>query len=243
MSGTPRATKRSSRPRAGYCSPTGLRQPAEESSAAMPDDAAASAMRSHHSAGASGTWPATLIRSGWASTSQLPRRRQLLQGRGVGLPAGVDVAGRPLGHRHRVVEVVEAPAADPVHRAQQDVEGVAGQQVGHRVHPVLVVVDLEADDDGQPGLLGLQGALDVGVEVGGGVELPVVGHGLGQRRGHPLVVPEAAQQGVGLAEPEEVLGQRQLGHPDRLRPARSTRPAARRAAASRAPWCGQRWRW
>ena len=38
----------------------------------MPDAAAASAMRSHHSAGASGTWPATLIRSGWASTSQAP---------------------------------------------------------------------------------------------------------------------------------------------------------------------------
>ena len=35
----------------------------------MPDDTAASAMRSHHSAGASGTWPVTLIRSGWASTS------------------------------------------------------------------------------------------------------------------------------------------------------------------------------
>ena len=72
MSGTPRATKRSSSAWAGYCSPTGLRQPDEDSSAAMPDDDAASAIRSHHSAGASGTWPATLIRSGWASTSQVP---------------------------------------------------------------------------------------------------------------------------------------------------------------------------
>ena len=69
MSGTPRATKRSSSPAAGYCSPTGLRQPADDTSAAMPEDAAASAMRSHHSEGAAGTWPATLIRSGCASTS------------------------------------------------------------------------------------------------------------------------------------------------------------------------------
>ena len=50
-----RATKRSSSPRAGYCSPTGLRQPAEVTSAAMPEATAASAIRSHHSAGASGT--------------------------------------------------------------------------------------------------------------------------------------------------------------------------------------------
>ena len=55
VNGTPRAANRSRSGSAGYCSPTGLRQPAEESSAAMPDDAAASAMRSHHSAGASGT--------------------------------------------------------------------------------------------------------------------------------------------------------------------------------------------
>ena len=53
VKGTPRAANRSSSARAGYCSATGLRHPAEESSAAMPEDAAASAMRSHHSAGAS----------------------------------------------------------------------------------------------------------------------------------------------------------------------------------------------
>ena len=69
VSGTPRSTKRSRSPADGYCSPTGLRQPAEDTSAAIPEAAAASARRSHHSPGASGTCPATLIRSGWASTS------------------------------------------------------------------------------------------------------------------------------------------------------------------------------
>ena len=49
-------------------------------------------------------------------------------------------------------------------------------------------------------------------------KLPVVGHGLGQRGRHPLVVPEAAEQRLGLAEAEEVLGHRQLLHPGRLGP-------------------------
>ena len=50
------------------------------------------------------------------------------------------------------------------------------------------------------------------------MELPVLGHVLGQRGGHPLVVPEAADQRVGLAEAEEVLGHRQLGHARLLGP-------------------------
>ncbi len=72
MKGTPWAARRASRGSAGYCSPAGLRQPAEDSSAAMPLEAAASAMRSHHSFGLVGRRPVTLIRSGWARTSQVP---------------------------------------------------------------------------------------------------------------------------------------------------------------------------
>ena len=49
----------------------------------------------------------------------------------------------------------------------------------------------------------------VGVEVGAGVVVPVVGHRRPQG-GVGLVVPEAAQQPVGLAEAEEVLGERHL---------------------------------
>ena len=72
VSGTARATNRSSSPAAGYCSAIGARKPADDTSAAMPDAAAASAIRSHHSAGAAGTWPAILMRSGCARTSHAP---------------------------------------------------------------------------------------------------------------------------------------------------------------------------
>ncbi len=144
------------------------------------------------------------------------RRGQLLHGTGIGLPAGVDLTRRPLRRRGRVVEVVEAPGADPVHGPEQDVEGIAGEQTGHRVHPALVEVDLETDDDRQPCLLGLERARHVGVEVGSGVELPVARHGLGQRGRRTRVVPETAQQCVGLSEPKKVLGDRQLGDPGRL---------------------------
>ena len=69
---TPFAQNRSSSPSAGYCSWTGFIQPLLETSAERPFATAASAMRSHHSSGASGILPATLIRSGCASTSQVP---------------------------------------------------------------------------------------------------------------------------------------------------------------------------
>ena len=44
------------------------------------------------------------------------------------------------------------------------------------------------------------------------MELPVLGHRLGQGGRHPLLVPEASDQRVGLAEAEEVLRHGQLGH-------------------------------
>src|SRR5207244_13059740 len=72
VAGTPALRNLVSSAGAGYASATGLRQPAEETSAAMPDDAAASAMRSYHSSGTAGRRPLTLGRSGWASTSQTP---------------------------------------------------------------------------------------------------------------------------------------------------------------------------
>ena len=57
-------------------------------------------------------------------------------------------------------------------------------------------------------VLGRLKAIDDGLwlEIGGGMELPVARHGLGQRRGDARVVPEAAQQRIGLAKAEEVLG-------------------------------------
>ena len=105
-----------------------------------------------------------------------------------------------------------------MHRSQQHVERVAGQEGGDVVHAVLVEVDLEPDDHGQARRLGLERAGHVLVEIGRGVEAPVLGHGLGQRGRHPLVVPETAEQGFGLAEAEEMLGHRQLLHPGRLGP-------------------------
>ena len=66
-------------------------------------------------------------------------------------------------------------ASEPVHRAQQHVEGVPGQQGGHLVHPPPVEVDFQADDNGKPGILGLLGAAHVRIEVSRGVEIPVVG--------------------------------------------------------------------
>ncbi len=72
VKGTPAAAKRSKRGGAGYTSPTGFLSPADEHSAAIPDLAAASASRSKHSSGAADLKPATLMRSGCASTSQTP---------------------------------------------------------------------------------------------------------------------------------------------------------------------------
>src|SRR4051812_3673573 len=72
VAGTPALRNRESNAGAGYASSTGLNQPADDTSAAMPDDAAASAMRSYHSSGTAGRRPLTFARSGWASTSQTP---------------------------------------------------------------------------------------------------------------------------------------------------------------------------
>ena len=59
-------------------------------------------------------------------------------------------------------------------------------------------------------------------------------HRLGQGRRHRRIVPEAAEERVGLAEAEQVLGDGQFRHPRLLARVRSSRPAARAAAASRA---------
>ena len=66
------------------------------------------------------------------------------RGPGVLLPAGVHLPGRPLLHLEGNVEVVETPRAQPVHRAQEDVEGVGGEKARHLVHPPGVIVDLES---------------------------------------------------------------------------------------------------
>ena len=88
--------------------------------------------------------------------------------------------------------------------------GYPCQQVGHVVHAVLVVVDLEAQHDRQPGVLHGLHHLDVVVEVDPGVVVPVGGHA-GAELVPGQVVPEAAQPVLGLGEPEEVLGDGDLG--------------------------------
>ena len=52
---------------------------------------------------------------------------EFLQGGGVLGPDLVDVPTTPLVHVHRVVDVVELPGAEPVHRTDQHVEGVLAQ--------------------------------------------------------------------------------------------------------------------
>ena len=102
------------------------------------------------------------------------RGGQLLDGRRCRRPS----RRRPRAPTTRAIETGSSRsskrhAADPVHRAEQDVEGVAGEQAGHLVHAALGSSRPRARcTTGQPGLLGLQRALDVGVEVGRGVERP-----------------------------------------------------------------------
>ena len=128
VKGTPRAAKRASRGSA----PGTARPPA---CASRPRTArppcrrrpAASAMRSHHSVGAVGPAAGHLDEVGVGQHVAGPGGRQLLDGRGVGVPAASTDARRPLGHRDRVAQVVEAPRPDPVDRAEEHVEGVAGR--------------------------------------------------------------------------------------------------------------------
>ncbi len=141
-----------------------------------------------------------------------PRGSQLLHGPGVLVPHRVDVAHVPLRHDQGVVEDVEAPRPQPVHRPQQHVEGVAGQQPGHLIHPVLVVVDLEAQDHREALGLDRLDHLHVGVEVHPGVVVPVGGHA-GPQGLAGEVVPEPSHQVAGLGEAEQVLGQGDFGHP------------------------------
>ncbi len=143
-------------------------------------------------------------------------RRQFLQCAGVALPAVIHLAGRPFGQLDRHVVIVEAPGSQPVDGSQQHIEGIVGQEARHLVHLALVVIDLEADDHRQPGILGLLGTGDVGLKVGGGVKVPVVRHRFLQLRGDPIIPPESTQERFGLAKTEKVLGHRQLHHAGRL---------------------------
>ncbi len=106
---------------------------------------------------------------------------ELLHRSGVRVPAVIDAPRRPLRHRHRVVEVVEAPPSDPVHRAEQHVEGIAGEQLSHAVHAALVVVHLEPDHDREPRGGCFLGASHVLVEVRRRMKVPIAGHGVSQR--------------------------------------------------------------
>ena len=98
-----------------------------------------------------------------------------------------------------------------MHGAEEEVERPTGQQLGDLAHPAGVVVDLEAEPDGDRRAVGrrAQYGVGVGVEIAGGVGGPVGG----RLRPEPAVgvgVPPAAEQAVGLAEAEEVLGDADL---------------------------------
>ncbi len=97
-------------------------------------------------------------------------------------------------------------------RAEQHVEGVAGQELGHLVHPSLVVVDLEPEHHGQAFPLHGLDHVHIGVEIDAGVVVPVRGHPRAQGL-FGEVVPESTEQRFGLGEAEEVFGQRDLGQP------------------------------
>ena len=77
----------------------------------------------------------------------------------------VDVPDLPFGHHLGIVEHVEPPRAQPVDRPEQHVEGIAGQEALHLVHPPLVVVDLETEDHRIALLLDRLDHFDIGVEV------------------------------------------------------------------------------
>ena len=96
-------------------------------------------------------------------------------------------------------------------RSEQHVEGVAGEEAGDVVHPVPVVVDLEAEHHRQPSALPPD-HLDVGVEIGPGVVVPVGGHP-GAEPARRVVLPETASRSSGLGEAEEMLGHRDLDDP------------------------------
>ena len=218
VSGTPRGPPGARAGRAGYCSATGLRQPAEDTSAAMPRGPAASAIRSQHSAGAAGTCPATLTRSGWASTSHTPRRRQLLHGRACTRPTRCRPHApttRPWTPRRR-----GRRSATPRPSAPSPAARRRGSRPGARPPRPSgpVVVDLEPEHHREPGLLGRQRHLHVGVEVGPGVVVPVRRPSrppAGAAPGRPQNPPSSASA---WAKAEQVLGERDLGHAGLLRP-------------------------
>ena len=138
-----------------------------------------------------------------------PRGGELLERLGVAAPDVLDTAPVPLGQTSLVVEEVELPRAEPVDGPEQHVEGVAVEEPRHRVHLAGVVVDLEADDDGEAGVAGLAGRRHVGVEIGRRVVVEVGAHRRGERRAR-LVQPEIPHRGPPLGEAEEVLGERDL---------------------------------
>ena len=117
----------------------------QETSAAMPDASAASAMRSHHSAGASGTWPAALIgRDG-------PARRHPRAASSSRAAVYASQQASTCRSYHSAIESGshrsskrQAPTqcTDPRSTSKGSPQGG-----GHSVHPVHVVVDLQADDD------------------------------------------------------------------------------------------------
>ena len=70
---------------------------------------------------------------------------------------------------------------------------------------------------GSPASLASWAQVDIRIEVGRGVEVPVVRHRLLQLGRVAVVPPEPAKERLGLAETEEVLGDGQLLDPGRLR--------------------------
>ena len=158
---------------------------------------------------------------------------ELLDGADVVGPRRVDVARRPLRHgerRRRCRRSATPRASGPSPAARRrDSRRAAGDVV----HPPPVVVHLETEHHRQSGGLGRQHALDIGVEVGAGVLVPVVGHGRRAAAASGSSSQKPPQQPVGLAEAEEVLGERDLVDARRPGALAVRRPPARAWARCR----------
>ncbi len=135
-----------------------------------------------------------------------PGGGELLDGGDIPIPHHLDVSALPLLVDDGVAHLVEAPGPEPVHRAEQQIEGPPGKELGHVAHAPRVVVDLESEPDGDRGAIGgrAQHGADVLLEVTGGVLRPV-GGGLGPEQAVGIGVPPSGQEPVCLPEPEKVF--------------------------------------
>ena len=110
-------------------------------------------------------------------------------------------ASGELGHH---LGMIERPASDPVHRADEQVPGIRGDQLEHRIDRVGKEVDLETEEHREPPISGGDHGLDVGLET----QRAILGDealGLLGQVVPGLVVPESPQDRARLDTAIEML--------------------------------------